>query len=232
MTSSVDSLTGMPLPALVSSPSVATRPNASSAAAAAAAGSADDTGAVTSTTAGTTAGAGGMSFDKLMHLQSRGRALEVKLQPQTSGAAGDPAVHARHAQADATREQFHALRELVGDAPGGNARRAFAAIVERLESGGSLQPGDRARIRLAIAADQHKVDLKAAMRAKSAILSFEDAIDKISSQAADPTLVQDPARLAIFQAQGKHQRDGMLQLEQLIQSGTLDQHSIDEAFKA
>lgn len=216
MTSSIDSLTGMPMPALASSQGVGARPDPAASAAA---------------QAGATTEGGG--FHKLMHLQQRGRELEAKLQAASADTtAGDPSAAAGAQQAASTRDQFRALRELVGDAPGGNARRALAAMVTRLETGGSMQPGDRARIQLAIAADQQQVDLPGALRARAAILSIEDALSKISQQAQDPTLTQDPARMASFQQQGANARAQVGQLEQLIRSGTLDQRSIDAVLAA
>lgn len=210
MTSSVDSLTGMPMPALGAA-NVAVRPNAAASAAASA-----------------TEGGG---FHKLMHLQQRGRTLEAKLQQQASGAsAQDPAATAQAQQQAFYAKEFQSIRELVGPTPGGNARRALAAILERLEGGGELKGSDRARIKLAIAADQKQVDLAGALRMRAAILSVDDATSKLSTQTEDPTLLQDPARLAQFRQQMQHRGEELKRLEQLIAAGTFDQASIDGAF--
>jgi hypothetical protein len=67
---------------------------------------------------------------------------------------------------------------------------------------------------------------------RAAILSLDDATDKLAAQTDDPTLVQDPARLAQFRAQMQHRGEELKRLEQLIAAGTFDQQSIDGAFRA
>jgi hypothetical protein len=205
MTSSIDSLTGMPMPALGAA--AAARPNA-------AAGAAAD---------GTEGSGGASGFERLMHLQQRGRELEAKLAKDAAGAsASDPAATALAKQKQFYAKEFQALRELVGPTPGGNARRALAAIVERMEGGGALKPTDRARIRLAIAADEKRVDLSGANAFRHAILAIDSSGDASAAEAQDPTMLQDPARLAKFQERNRAIEDLGTQLLTLTSAARLD----------
>lgn len=211
MTSSIDSLTGMPMPALAA-PNATAQPNVAAAAA--------------------TAGSGSGGFERLMRLQQRGRELEAKLTKDAAGASpSDPAATAIADQQQLSAKRFKELRELVGPSPGGNARRALAAVIERMEAGGELKTTDRARIRLAIAADERQVDLAGAMRMRAAIVSLDEAMTKTSELTKDPTLVQDAARHTQFQAQIRRRNEELQALETLIASGKFDQASIDGAFE-
>ena len=199
MTSGLDGLGTASLPNLTTLPSVANAPALGQAAAA--------------RTGGT--GAGG--FDRLMNLQSRGRALEAKLAKQAAAAgSADPASTARGQQASTNAKQLGELRALVGPNPKGNARRALAAIIARLEGGGEVKGTDRLRIRLAIAADERRVTLPDALRIRDLIMSIDTNTDAIAKQADDPTLVQDPARVAIFKQQMGYQHDGVTALDDAL----------------
>ncbi|MCW2922515.1 MAG: hypothetical protein JWL76_2389 [Thermoleophilia bacterium] len=172
------------------------------------------------------AGAGathGESFSRLMHLQGRGRELEAKLAKQaTSASSSDPAAMASAEQAKFNAGELKAIRELVGPAPAGNARRALAAILERLEGGGQFKPTDRARIRLAIAADEQRVDLPGANSFRSAILSLDSFFDASVEQSSDPSLIQDPARLAILKDQNAKAQQRLGELMHALGSTKLD----------
>lgn len=199
MTSGLDGLGAAALPNLTTLPSVANAP---------ALGSAKSKQAPRT---------GGGSFDHLLKLQDRGRKLETELQSRASKvASGDPAATAQAQQAAFYAKELKEIRELVGPAPGGNARRALAAIVTRLEGGGELKPTDKARIRLAIAADEKRVDLAGATRIRDVVLGLDAASEAIAKQASDPTLVQDPARVAIFKQQNRQQQDMRDSLVQLL----------------
>lgn len=166
----------------------------------------------------------GGDFSRLMNLQGRGRALEAKLAKQGSAVTGggDPAATAMAQQSTFYAGELKHLRELVGSAPGGNARRALAAIVERLEGGGQLQPTDRARIKLAIAADDKRVDLSGANAYRHAILELDKGF-KINDEALkDPSLVQDPARLAQFQQVNRDRQQVLEKLMQALGASKLD----------
>jgi len=58
----------------------------------------------------------------------------------------------------------------------------------------------------------------------SSAVGYSKAMDAISSQTADPTLVQDPARLAIFQQQMYYAQTGYTLTARTIQ----DMHQQDQ----
>jgi hypothetical protein len=208
MTSSIDSLTGMPMPAIASTQGVGARPNLSAA-------NASESNA-----------AEGGGFHKLMHLQQRGRTLEEQLKRDAAAApATDPAAKAKAAQTKFTATEFQKLRELVGPNPGGNARRALAALLERLEGGGELKSTDRARVRLAIAADEQRVDLAGANAFREAILAIDRAAEKSSAIASDPMVAQDPDRLADFQARNRGIQNATERLIEMTGAAHLDHHA-------
>jgi len=208
MTSSIDSLTGMPMPAIAAA-TAAIQPNAS-------------TGVPAAATAGTE-GAASSGFERLMRLQQRGRELEAKLTRQASGGgAGDPAATATAEQSKFYAKAFKELRELVGPTPGGNARRALAAVVERMEAGGELKPTDRARIRLAIAADEKRVDLPGANAYRHAIIELDRIGEATTAETRDPTMVQDTDRLSSFQERMRAIEDLGRQLLELTAAERLD----------
>ncbi|MCW2928221.1 MAG: hypothetical protein JWM86_2189 [Thermoleophilia bacterium] len=163
------------------------------------------------------------TFGQLMNLQGRGRALEAKLAASATGAdRSDPAKLALAQESKGQAAQLHELRGMVGAAPGSNARRMLASMLARLEGGGSLNSGDRARLKLAIAADEHRVDLAGARKVAATIASLEAAGDSVASQAKDPSLIQDPARLAIFKQQMSYVTGAVEKLEQMLVSGRVD----------
>lgn len=162
----------------------------------------------------------GGDFSRLMNLQGRGRELEAKLAKQASGASNtDPAAVARAAEAKFTAGGLKELRELVGPNPKGNARRALAAIVARLEGGGKLQATDQSRINLALAADAKRVDLAGAIRIRDMIVGIDKATEAIASQTQDPKLVHDPARMAQFQQQMGYQQQMAESLQGILSGG-------------
>lgn len=161
----------------------------------------------------------GTGFSHLMNLQGRGRELEQKLAGQSTMANdGDPAATARAEQARFMSGEVKALRELVGPAPGGNARRALAAVVQRLEAGGEFQGTDRTRIRLAIAADDKRVDMAGANAYRHAILELDKAFAASDSKLENPTMLQDPARMESFQQHNRELQQLIGQLQQGLEA--------------
>ncbi len=176
---------------------------------------------VASSSATTTQGTG---FSHLMNLQGRGRELEQKLAAQTATAdAQDPAAMATADQATFMSGEVMALRELVGPAPGGNARRALAAILQRLEAGGEFQVTDRTRIRLAIAADEKRVGLAGANAYRHAILEVDRAVAASDRKLEDPTMLQDRERMATFQQHNRELQQLIGQLQQGIDAPRVDE---------
>ncbi len=161
----------------------------------------------------------GTGFSHLMNLQGRGRELERKLASQaTSANSQDPAVTAKAEQAKFMSGEVKALRELVGPSPGGNARRALAAILQRLEAGGEFQGTDRTRLRLAIAADEWRVDLAGANAYRHAILELDKAFAASDATLQDPTMLQDSTRMGSFQQRNRELQQLIGQLQQELEA--------------
>lgn len=158
-------------------------------------------------------------FSNLMNLQGRGRELEQKLAAQAATVnAQDPAANAQGVQAKFLSGEVKTLRELVGPAPGGNARRALAAILQRLEAGGEFKGTDRTRIRLAIAADDKRVDLAGANAYRHAILEVDKAVAASDRMLQDPTMLQDRERMATFQQHNRELQQLIGQLQQGLEA--------------
>lgn len=193
MNSPIDSLTGMPLPAMSASATAAsTRPNARGAAPAG-------------------------DFDRLMGLQQRAQDMSRKAREASSKPdAQDPAREAARQQQLHHADELDRLRELVGPNPGSNTRHAFAAILDR---GSPAQPRDVATIRLAQAADAGRIPPAAGTQLRATIAALAGAMEALGSAAADPQLVQDPARVAQHRERMRSTHAAFEELTKLLGSG-------------
>lgn len=163
-------------------------------------------------------------FSALMGLQRRGREAVAKLRRQAGDApAGDPAAVAVSQQRRHAAAQLEQLLERAGSAPGSNARHALARILQSVEQGRLVSGGDSLRMRLAQAADDRRVAPAHGAALRDVIAAIDSAGESTSALANDPTLVQDPSRLATFNARMGAIRDAAKALDTLLASGELSE---------
>jgi hypothetical protein len=167
----------------------------------------------------------GGDFSALMNLQGRTRALVAKLTAQMTqlrDATGDPAKQAQAQQLQLEIKRLQELSSTAGVNPKSNSRHALAWAIQTVEGGGALTAAHGLRFKLAQRADQGDVKPADGAVLRRAIEAVTKAQDATAAASQDPTLVQDPSRLATFQQRMKAIQDAMDALGTRIGSGQLD----------
>jgi hypothetical protein len=168
----------------------------------------------------------GGDFTALIGLQQRTRELAAAAKaPAATG--GDPAAQASSAMRRGAVDKLEELASAAGPSPGSRTRHALAIAVLSVEKTGSLSFVDAQNVRLAISADAGRTNPESLQGLRTTIQRIGAAMDRTSAAAQDPTLTQDPDRLATFQQRMKSMTDAARSLDTFLAGATQDPRTIE-----
>jgi hypothetical protein len=208
----------------------ATNPGAAGAAAARTAAQPLDTAAWSAERARVQGAIKGGDFSALIGLQRRTRELAAAAKapdPAGSAAAANPADHAAATSKRVSVEKLEQLATAAGPNPGSRTRHALALAVMSVEKTGSLSFVDAQNVRLAISADAGRVKPEALREIRTTVQRIGAAMDRATEAAQDPTLVQDPDRIATFQQRMKSMTDAARALDTFLAGAAQDPRTIE-----